>query len=150
MLLLLVVAVLSISSYATTVSVSTVTYQAQYGVGYDVTSNFTATDKGFSTVPNTQTASAQPCTWANGGTCKTALTKNHYQYSLTLTLNTVPGSTTTYTVTVKWDQGSGQTTMGTLTVSVPNTAATTQSMTFNIDTGSTSFTTPLALDITVA
>ena len=67
-----------------------------------------------------------------------------------LTLNTVPGATTTYTVTVLWDQGAGQVTMGTLTVSVPNTAVAAQVMTFNIDTGGTSFTTPLAVDVTVA
>ena len=144
------IAAFSIASFATTVSVSTTTYQSQYGVSYNVTGAFTAADQGFSVVPATAAASTQPCTWANNGSCANALTQGHYKYTLTLTLNTVPGSTTTYTVTVKWDQGSGQSTLAQLTVSVPNTAVAAQVMTFKMDTGATSFTTPLSLDVTVA
>ncbi len=147
---LVVIALLSALSYATTVSISTTTLQAQYGLGYDVTAAFTATDKGFTTTAATKAASAQPATWSNGGTVNTALVKNRYLYSLLLTLNTVPASTTIYTITVKWDQGSGQVQLGQLTVSVPNTAVAAQSMTFQFDTGGTSFTTPLAVDVTVA
>ena len=138
------------TSYAATVSVTTSTYQAQYGLSYNITSGFTATDKGFGTVGSTLSASAQPCTWAAGGGCRTALTVAHYRYQLQLTLNIVPSVSTTYTVTVLWDQGSGQSTLGTLTVTVPSTATSGQVMTFNLDTGSTSFTTPLAVDVTVA
>jgi len=144
------IAAFSIASFATTVSVSTTTYQSQYGVSYNVTGAFTAADQGFSVAPVSVAASAQPCTWANAGTCATALTGGHYKYTLTLTLNTVPGSTTTYTVTVKWDQGTGQTQLGQLTVSVPATAVAGQAMTFKMDTGGTSFTAPLSLDVTVA
>jgi hypothetical protein len=150
LVLLGAIAAFSVASYATTVSVSSTTYQSQYGVSYNVAGGFTAADQGFAVVPATVAASAQPCTWANNGSCATALTEGHYKYTLTLTLNTVPGSTTTYTVTVKWDQGSGQTQLGQLTVSVPNTAVTTNVMTFKMDTGGTSFTTPLSLDVTVA
>jgi hypothetical protein len=150
LIVLLAIAILAITSYAATVTVSTTTYQSQYGVDYNITSAFTATDKGFASQGLTQAASAQPCTWASAGVCRTALTAGHYRYQLTLTLNTVPGATTTYTVTVLWDQGGGQVTMGTLTVSVPNTAVAAQVMTFNIDTGGASFTTPLAVDVTVA
>ena len=150
LLLVAAIAAFSVASFATTVSVSTTTYQSQYGVSYNVTGAFTAADQGFSVVPAAVSASSQPCTWASAGVCQTALTQGHYKYTLNLTLNTVPGSTTTYTVTVKWDQGSGQTQLGQLTVSVPNTATAGQVMTFKMDTGGTSFTTPLSLDVTVA
>ena len=144
------IAAFSIASFATTVSVSTTTYASQYGVSYNVTGAFTAADQGFSVVPTTAAASVQPCPWANNGSCTNALTQGHYKYTLTLTLNTVPGALTTYTVTVKWDQGTGQTTLGQLTVQVPNTAVGAQIMTFKMDTGATSFATPLSLDVTVA
>jgi hypothetical protein len=145
-----VIAAFSVASFATSVSVSTTTYQAQYGVSYNVTGAFTAADEGFSVVPVAVAASAQPCTWTASGICQTALTEGHYMYTLSLTINTVPGATTIYTVTVKWDQGSGQSQLGQLTVSVPNTATAGQVMTFKMDTGGTSFTTPLSLDVTVA
>ena len=148
--LIAAIAAFSVASFATTVSISSTTYQSQYGVSYQVTGAFTAADGGFSVVPVGVAASAQPCTWLNAGICRTAVTLGHYQYKLTLTLNTPPGATTTYTVTVKWDQGSGQTQLGQLTVSVPNTATAAQSMTFEMDTGGTSFATPLSLDVTVA
>jgi hypothetical protein len=150
LILVAAIAAFSVASFATTVSVSTTTYQSQYGVSYNVTGAFTAADQGFSVVPAAVAASSQPCTWASAGTCSTALTQGHYKYTLNLTLNTVPGATTTYTVTVKWDQGTGQTQLGQLTVSVPNTATAGQVMTFKMDTGGTSFTTPLSLDVTVA
>ena len=150
LLILATIAVFAIATFATSVSVSTTTYQSQYGVSYNVTGAFTAADQGFSVEPTAVAASAQPCTWANNGVCQTALTAGHYKYTLTLTLNTPPGATTTYTVTVKWDQGSGQSQLGQLTVSVPNTATAGQLMTFKMDSGGTSFTTPLSLDVTVA
>ena len=150
LVLLGAIAAFSVASYATTVSVSTTTLQSQYGVSYNVTGALTAADGGFSVVPLTLPASSQPCTWVTLTICRTAVTVGHYQYKLTLTLVTPPGATTTYTVTVKWDQGSGQSQLGQLTVSVPNTALATQSMTFDMDTGGTSFTTPLSLDVTVA
>ena len=150
LVLLGAIAVFAVASYATTVSVSTTTYQSQYGVSYSVTGAFTAADKGFQVVPAAVAASSQPCAWASAGTCRTALTQGDYEYLLQLTLNTVPGSTTTYTVTVKWDQGSGQSQMGQLTVSVPNTAVAATVMTFHIDTAGTSFTTPLSIDVVVA
>jgi hypothetical protein len=148
--LLAAIAIFSIASYATQVSVSTTTYQSQYGVSYNVTGAFTAADKGFQVVPTGSSASAQPCSWLNNGTCQTALTQGHYEYLLTLTLNTVPGAQTTYTVTVKWDQGSGQSQLGQLTVSVPQTATAGNLMTFHFDTAGTSFNTPLSIDVVVA
>jgi hypothetical protein len=148
--LLAAIAIFSIASYATTVSVSTTTYQSQYGVSYNVTGAFTAADNGFQVVPATVAASSQPCTWANAGTCRNALTQGHYEYLLTLTLNTPPSGTTTYTVTVKWDQGSGQSQLGQLTVSVTSSAVAGNNMTFHFDTAGTSFSTPLSIDVVVA
>ena len=144
------IALFSVVSYATTVSVTTTTYQSQYGISYNVTGAFTAADKGFQVVPTTVAASSQPCTWANSGTCRTALTEGHYEYLVLLTLNTAPGSTTTYTVTVKWDQGSGQSQLGQLTVSVTASAVPGNAMTFYLDSGASSFTAPLSMDVVVA
>lgn len=149
-LVLATIAAFAGASFAATVSVTTTTYQSQYGVSYNVTGAFTAADQGFSVIPSAVAASTQPCVWANNGVCQTAQTQGRYRYSLTLTLNTPPGATTTYTVTVKWDQGSGQVQMGQLTVAVTNLAVAGQLMTFRFDTGGTSFTTPLSLDVTVA
>ena len=148
--LLAAIAIFSVASYATTVSVSTTTYQSQYGVSYSVTGAFTAADKGFQVVPVAAAASGQPCTWTNNAACSTALTEGHYEYLLQLTLNTVPGASTTYTVTVKWDQGSGQTQMGSLTVTVSTSATAGTVMTFHFDTSGTSFNTPLSIDVVVA
>ena len=149
-----VAAVIIVSSvvYATVVSVTTTSNQAQYGVSYDVTTTvLSATDKGLATVPTTTTASTLPCTWTSSGSCNQALTKGHFKYTVQLSINAAPASTTTYTVTTKWDQGSGQSTMGGsgLTVSVPTTVTAGQTMNFIFDTGGTSFTTPLAIDVTV-
>ncbi|MCS4539153.1 MAG: hypothetical protein HYU03_00455 [Thaumarchaeota archaeon] len=38
----------------------------QYGVAYSIAGGFTGADNGFSS-STTQAASAQPCTWTNGG-----------------------------------------------------------------------------------
>lgn len=151
MLPLIVVAFVAVSSYATTVTVSSSTYQAQYGVSYDISGSFTAQDQGFATASSSQTASTLPCSWSNNGNCQNALTKSHYRYLVKLTLNIVPASTTTYTVTMNWAQNGGAVTqLCQLTVSVPNTAGTSQTMNFICDTGSASFATPLAIDVTVA
>ena len=150
LLLITSLATFSVVSYATTVSVSTTTYQSQYGISYSVTSAFTATDQGFSVVPTNGIASVQPCAWVSNGACATALTQSDYEYSFQLTLNTVPSVLTTYTITVKWDLGTGQTQLGQLTVLVSLTAVAGQVMTFKMDTGRTSFTTPMSLDVIVA
>lgn len=148
--LLAIIAALSVASYAATVNVTTTTYQAQYGISYNITGNFGATDQGFQTVATTQGASTQPCSWTSGGNCKTALTIGHFHYQLMLNLVNVPAVATTYSVIVEWNQGSTLVTMGTLTVSVPSTATAGQTMTFQFDTGGSTFTYPLSIDVTVA
>ncbi len=146
-----VIIILSVHSYATNGQVSSVTYQSQYGIAYQVTSAFTAQDEGFSTIPSSQLASTQPCLWVNGTNCLTALTQGDYEYSLGLTLKTPPSVLTIYTVTVNWSHAGGsQVQMGQLTVSVTALAVANQLMTFQFDTGSSSFTTPLSIDVTVA
>ncbi len=147
---LIIIAVISTASYAATVSTTEVSYQAQYGLSYDVTGAFTATDKGFRTTASNRAASALPAAWNNGGTVNTALVKGRWQYSVDLTLQTSPAVATTYTVRVYWDQGSGITQMGQLTVNVPGGTPVGQTMTFVFDTGSASFSTPLAVDVIVA
>src|SRR5213593_3610570 len=118
-IMLLTVAVLAVQSFALNIPVSTTTYQAQYGLSYVVTSNFTALDQGFSTVATSQLASTQPCLWVTGTNCLTVETQGHLQYSLVLNLNTPPALLTTYTITVQWSQNGGsQSLMGQLTVSV--------------------------------
>ena len=147
------VVVIAAVAYASVVSITTTSNQAQYGVSYDVTTVvLSASDQGFATTPTTSAASTLPCTFTSGGTCQQALTKGQYKYTVLLTINAAPASTTTYTVTTKWDQnGAGQNTMGGggVTVSVPNTVTSGQTMKIIFGTGATSFTTPLGIDVTV-
>ena len=149
--IVMIVGLVALQSYATSVQVSTITYQAQYGIGYKVTAAFTAQDQGFGTIPTSQLASLQPCVWITGTSCTTALTQGHYEYSLILILNAPPSILTIYTVTVNWSQiGGSQVQLGQLTVSVSALALAGQKMTFQLDTGSSSFTTPLSIEVIVA
>lgn len=150
-LITIMAGIAAVQSYATSVQVSSITYQAQYGIGYQVTTVFTAQDQGFSTIPSSQLVSLQPCVWVNGTSCLTTLTQGNYEYSLVLILNTPPSLLTTYTVTVNWSQiGGSQVQLGQLTVSVSALAAAGQEMAFQFDTGSSSFTTPLSIGVVVA
>jgi hypothetical protein len=101
-------------------------------------------------VQATGAASGQPCTWANAGTCQTALTAGHWYYSVTLTLNAAATASTTYTLTVQWNTGAGYSTLGTLTVTTLASITAGQTMTFLIDTAGTTFTAPAGITITVA
>ena len=151
LVLLLAVVILAVESFASNVSVSTTTFQAQYGLVFDVISSFTALDQGFSNVTVSKIASSQPCLWVAGTTCNTALTSPHLQYSIALTLKTRPLLLTTYTITVRWTQAGGSSTqMGQLTVSVSALASSGQQMTFQFDTGTGSFTSLLSIDVTVS
>ena len=149
---LLAISLLSIVSFAATVSVSNPTAsQTVQGIVYNVTGGFTAASNGFQVVQSTATASAQPMTWSNGGTCQTALTVGDWYYSLTLTLASSGASPShTYTLTVTWNTGSGWTTLGTLTFTTLSSITAGQTMTFVIDTAATTFNAPAGLTITVA
>ncbi len=71
LVLLLAVVILAVESFASNVSVSTTTFQAQYGLVFDVISSFTALDQGFSNVTVSQIAS--PPALPMGG-------RNHLQH----------------------------------------------------------------------
>lgn len=140
-------------AYGSSVNITSANNQAQYGVSYDTTTSvLTASDAGFATTPASKSASPLACNWQNGGTCTQALTKGQFKYTVLLTINSPPASTTTYTVTAKWDQGSGQSTMGGngLTVSVPSTVSRGETMKVVFSTAATSYNTPMGVDVTVS
>jgi hypothetical protein len=147
---ILFVTVFSVAAFATSVSVAPVTYQNVQGVQFNVTGAFSASSNGFFVSQAAGTASSQPCSWSNGGICQTALVAGDLYYSITLTLNTVPSSTTTYTATVQWNTGSGYSQLGQLTVSVPTTATAGQTMQFFFNTNLATFTAPTGIVVTVA
>ena len=148
---ILLIAMFSVYSFATSVSVTSTTVQSQNGILYDVTGGFTVASNGFSVVQSTSSASTLPVTWSNGGTVKTALSAGHWYYSLTLTINSNAEAITTYTVTVTWNTGSVYSTLGSaLTFTTPGTIVPSQTMNFFFDTGLTSFNAPTAITITVA
>ena len=147
---LLLISTFAVVSFAVTVTTATTTYQAESGVFFNVVGGFTATSNDFVVVPSTAAASTQPCTWANGGTCQTALTAGNWQYSVTLTLNAAATASTTYTMTVQWNTGTGYTTLGSRTVTTLATITAGQTMTFIFDTAGTTFNAPTGITITVA
>jgi P pilus assembly chaperone PapD len=154
MIPLLLIVAFSAVSYAATVSVTPFTYQDYEGIHFIVTGALTGSFNGFFVVTNTQTASILPCTWANGGTCNTALTAGHWYLSITLTTTSTalaPGPT--YTVTVKWapNTNSPYTTLTALTFQTGATPPQSgESMTFLFDTGVSTFYAPAGIVVTVA
>lgn len=147
---ILAISILATVSYAVSVTVTNNNYQSDNGVYFNVGTFWTAASNGFVVVPSTSAASAQPCPWANAGTCQTALTAGNWEFSVTLTINAGAATSTTYTMTVKWNTGSGYTTLGTLTVTSPATVTAGQTMTFLFDTGATSITAPAGITVTLA
>lgn len=147
---LLAIAIFSVYSFAANVSVTTSTIQSESGVLFNVVGGFTAASNGFTVVQSAGTATTLPATWANGGSCQTALTAGNWYYSLTLTLTASAQISHTYTVTVSWNTGSGYTTLGTLTFTTLSTITAGQTMNFYIDTALTTFSAPAAITITVA
>lgn len=148
---LLAIAIFSVYSFAASVAVSTTTVQSQDGVLLNVTGGFTVASNGFLVVQSASTASAQPFTWANGGTCQTALTAGDWYYSFTLTIATSGAQAShTYTVTVSWNTGSAYQSLGTLQFTTLSTITPGQTMNIYIDTALTSFSAPAAMTITVA
>ncbi|HUI00185.1 MAG TPA: hypothetical protein VLX56_00985 [Nitrososphaerales archaeon] len=150
MIPVLVVSLFAVGSFATSVGVSTQSFAGEAGVNYTVTGAFTAASNGFSVVQTTTTASSQPCTWANAGTCNTALTAGDWYYQVTLTIAASATPSHTYTVTVQWNTGSGYSTLGSLTVTTGSTISSGQTMAFQIDTSLTSFSAPAGITVTVA
>jgi hypothetical protein len=150
LILLALIAIVSLASYAASVTVTTTTEQARAGVYYNVVGGFTAASNGFQVTQAAGAASAQPCTWANGGTCQTALVAANWYYSVTLTLNAAASPSTTYTITVTWNTGSGYSTLGSRTLTTLASITAGQTMTFLFDTAVTTFIAPAGIVITVA
>ena len=151
LIIIAAIAILSTVVYASSVSVTTSTYQAQNGVYYVVTGNFVVTGQGF-TVGQTATASTPPpCPWRNGGTCTTAVTGGDWVYTVQVALTGSTPKSSIFTVTLQWlpQGGTAYVTVGTLQFTTPSTITTGQTMNFTFDTGSTSFTAPVAIVITV-
>ena len=147
---ILAISLFAVGSFATSVGVTTQSYAGQAGVNYVVTGAFSAASNGFQVVQSTATASAQPCTWSNGGTCNTALTAGDWYYQVTLTIAATATPNHTYTVTVQWNTGTGYATLGSLTLTTPATISAGQTMIFQMDTAGTTFNAPAGMTITVA
>jgi hypothetical protein len=148
---LLAISIISVGGYASSVNVSTTTYQEDKGIYFQVLGGFTAVSNGFWVVPADGADTSLPATWSNGDIVQTELTAGHWYYSLTLTLNAAASPDTTYTVTANWDTGSGYATMGSeLTFTTLGSITAGQTMTFLIDTEVTSFSAPAGVTITVA
>ena len=146
---LLAISIFSVASFATNVGIATATVQGQGGVLYNVTGGFTVASNGFSVQQAAGTASTQPCTWASGGTCQTALTAGHWVYTITVTITASATASQTYAATITWNTGGSTTTMGSLTLTTPATITPGQTMTFVYDTGASTFNAPAAITITI-
>jgi hypothetical protein len=146
---LVAISIFSIASYASTVGITTSTYQAYSGINFTDVGGFSATSNGFYVTTAAGSASSQPCTWSNGGTCQTALVEGDWYYSITLTINAAASTSTTYTLTVQWDTGSGYSTMGSLQLTTLSTITPSQTMTFLLNTGGSSFSAPTGISVTV-
>jgi len=148
---ILAISLVSVGSYASSVTVSPTTYQDEKGIYFNVIGGFTALSNGFWVVQADSSATSLPALWSNAGTVQTSMTAGQWYYSFTLTLNAAATHGTTYTVTASWDTGSGYNTLGSpLTVTTLGTITAGQTMTFLIDTGVTSFSAPTGITITVA
>ncbi len=147
---ILAISILATVSYAVNVTVNNNNYLTENGVYYNVGTFWTAASNGFLVTPSSGSASTQPCPWVASTTCQTALNAGNWEFSVTLTINAGAATSTTYTMTVKWNTGGGYVTLGTLQVTSPATITPSQTMTFLFDTGSTSITAPAGIIVTLA
>ena len=81
-ILLLVVATLSIVSYAAPINVQTQDSQALGGVYYNESNNYTITSTNFAVVAANKPANSA---WSNSVPCNTALTAGHWLYNVSAT-----------------------------------------------------------------
>jgi len=147
---ILFIALVSIVSFAASVTVTPSSSQAVQGVAYDVAGGFSAASNGFLVTQSAASASTQPMTWSNGGTCTTATVAGNWQYSVTVTINAGASASTTYTVSVQWNTGSGYSSMGSLMFTTLGTVTAGQMMTFVFNTGGSTFNAPAGIVVTVA
>ncbi len=151
---ILIISLLAVVSFAASITITSTTYQTVQGVIYNVVGGFTVADNGFGVTDTAATPTALPATWTDGGIVTTSTTVGNWQYSLTVTIpaTSVASPSTTYTVTVQWDQsGAGYITLGSFTFTTPATMpSTAQTMTFIIDTGKSTISAPVGILITIA
>jgi len=148
---ILMISVLSLVSYAASVTVTTVNTQSVSGVLYNVAGGFTAANNGFGLTSVAATATTLPAAWTNAGTITMATVAGNWQYSITVTINAGATASTTYSVSVQWSTGgSAYNALGTqLTFTTPASITPGQTMTFIFDSGETDFTAPAGLVITI-
>jgi len=148
---ILLIATLSLVSYAASITATTVNTQTISGVLYNVAGGFTATNNGFGLTATAATATTLPGTWSNGGSVTMATVAGDWQYTLTVTINSGAAASTQYTVSVDWSTGGGAyTAIGTgLTFTTPSTINSGETMTFTFNTGVNTFTAPAGLVVTI-
>ena len=104
---ILVISMISVISFAASVSINSATSQTVQGVLYNVAGGFSASSNGFVVTQSAATATTLPAAWTSGGAVTTATVAGNWQYSVTVTINAGAAASTTYTVTVQWNTGSG-------------------------------------------
>ncbi|MEM0146125.1 MAG: hypothetical protein QXH66_03950 [Conexivisphaerales archaeon] len=145
-----IIAAISTVAFATSVGVTTTTYQAENGVEYIVTGNLTVNAVGFEVAPVAEAASSSPVSWVTNGYAQTAITAGDWIYNVTVTLTSSTAASTSYTITVSWNQnGAGLKQIGSITFTTPSSITSGEEMTFSFDTGLTTFTAPSGIVITV-
>jgi len=148
---ILLIATLSLVSYAASITATTVNTQTISGVLYNVAGGFTATNNGFGLTAVAATATTLPYAWTPNGVVTMATVAGDWQYTVTVTINAGAAASTQYTVSVEWSTGgSPYTAIGTgLSFTTPSTISSGETMTFTFNTGLNTFTAPAGLVITI-
>ena len=147
---ILLISVLSLVSYAASVTATSTTTQAVQGVMFNVVGGFTAASNGFGLTPSSGSATSLPASWVSGNTVTTAVVAGNWQYAVNVTITAAASPSTTYTLSVQWNTGSGYGALGgSLTFTTPSSISAGQWMLFVLNTGVTTFNAPAALVITV-
>ena len=114
--------------------VNTFTVQTINGIIFKITGAFTVTGLSFFPISDTTPATTQPCGWP--ASCSTSLTAGDWRFGVGLTLNTVPGALTTYTISLCCFVV-GQSPFQNLQFQVPITATANSEASFYFETGTT-------------
>jgi len=148
---ILLIATLSLVSYAASITATTVNTQTISGVLYNVAGGFTATNNGFGLTATAATATTLPFAWTPNGVVTMATVAGDWQYTVTVTINSGVATSTQFAVSVQWSTGGGAyTAIGTgLTFTTPSSITPSQTMTFTFNTGDTTIPGPVGLVITI-
>lgn len=138
---ILLISVLCIGSFASTITATTTTYEGMAAATYKVTDNFAATSLGFTVAPTSKSASSQPFNWVNEGVVTEATTETKWQYSVTVTMHTGATASHGYSVNVQWSADDATyTDLGTLTFTSPASITDGETMTFMFNVGDNIYT----------